>query len=158
MAEEPGGERRCPGGGGLRWLPFLLWGAVWIGLLGGESFASRHTTAWVARLLPFLPAALVPAADFVLRKILHFAAYGLLGWLAGREAAARLAPAGWRKRFWALGALLLAVALVDEGHQELVRGRHPSPLDVLVDLAGAAVGLALSLRAARTGSRREGDR
>lgn len=136
-------------------LPFLLWGVVWIGLFGGETFSSRHTLTWVAWALPFLPMDRVAGVEFALRKALHFLAYGVLGWMAGREAARRRgAPLGMRSWLAATG-LLGSVALLDEGHQQLVRGRHPSPVDVLLDLAGSAVGLTAAEIAAR---RRRSDR
>ncbi len=131
---------------GLGWWPFLVWGLVWIGVLGGESFASRHTVGWVARALPFLPAAWVGEVEFGFRKVLHFAAYALLGWLVGREAVRRWG--GWvgaGGRVAALAGLLVAVALLDEGHQRLVRGRHPSAVDVVLDAAGATAGLVLAV-------------
>jgi VanZ family protein len=74
--------------------------------------------------------------DLVLRKLAHAAEYGVLGALAFR--ALRSAPA----------ALLLAsaYAVTDEVHQAFVSGRHGSPLDWLVDTAGAFFGVVLAAR------------
>ena len=71
-----------------------------------------------------------------LRKIAHTAEYALLGALLYR--AVRNAPA----------ALLLAsaYAVTDEIHQTFVSGRHGSPVDWLIDTAGAAVGVAIAVR------------
>jgi VanZ family protein len=74
--------------------------------------------------------------DTVLRKLAHTAEYALLGALILR--AARSAPA----------AVLFAsaYAVTDEVHQAFVTGRHGSPLDWLIDTAGAVLGVAVATR------------
>ena len=74
--------------------------------------------------------------DLVLRKIAHTAEYALLGALLYR--AVRHVPA----------ALLVAsaYAVTDEFHQTFVAGRHGSPVDWLIDTAGAAIGVAIAVR------------
>jgi VanZ family protein len=74
--------------------------------------------------------------DTVLRKLAHTAEYAILGGLILR--AVRSAPA----------AVLLAsaYAATDEVHQTFVTGRHGSPLDWLIDTAGAVLGVALAVR------------
>jgi VanZ family protein len=74
--------------------------------------------------------------DTVFRKLAHAAEYAILGGLIFR--AARSAPA----------AVLLAsaYAVTDEVHQTFVTGRHGSPLDWLIDTAGAVLGVALAAR------------
>jgi VanZ family protein len=76
------------------------------------------------------------AWDTVLRKLAHTAEYALLGALILR--AARSAPT----------AVLLAsaYAVTDEVHQAFVTGRHGSPLDWLIDTAGAVLGVAVATR------------
>jgi VanZ family protein len=76
--------------------------------------------------------------DTVLRKGAHLTEYAILGALLLR-ALGREAPA------LALGVLYAAS---DELHQHFVRGRHASPLDMLLDAAGVTVGI-LVLRRAR---------
>jgi VanZ family protein len=71
--------------------------------------------------------------DLVLRKIAHLAEYAILGALLAR-ATGRVGLA------FALGTLYAAT---DEVHQTFVPGRHGSPLDVAIDAAGVAVGIAL---------------
>ena len=77
--------------------------------------------------------------DTVLRKLAHTVEYAVFGGLLLR--AVRSAPT----------ALLLAsaYAVTDEVHQTFVRGRHGSPVDWLIDTAGAALGVALLLRPSR---------
>ena len=69
--------------------------------------------------------------DLVLRKIAHAAEYAVLGFLLlralGRESAAL--------------AVGIAYAASDELHQHFVPGRQGSPLDVLLDSVGVAVGV-----------------
>ena len=57
----------------------------------------------------------------------------------------------WRPLRHELAALAVAVAYAgtDEVHQSFVRGRHGSPIDVLIDGVGALAGLVLLLHARR---------
>jgi VanZ like family len=74
--------------------------------------------------------------DLVLRKLAHAAEFAVLGLLLVRALGRPLLS------FW-LGA---AYAVTDELHQSLVPGRLGSPLDVAIDAAGVAVGVALAVR------------
>lgn len=68
----------------------------------------------------------------------HFVAYAVLAMLL-RWA---LAGSGVRRPgIWAF-ALAMLYAFSDEFHQSFVPGRHPDPLDILTDAAGAAAALA----------------
>ena len=77
------------------------------------------------------------AIDFVVRKAGHAVAFGILAVLVWR------AISYSRQR----GALSLSLALTilyaasDEFHQSFTAGRHPSPVDVAIDSAGAAIAL-----------------
>ena len=77
------------------------------------------------------------AIDFIVRKAGHMAAFGILAVLLWR--------AIWYSR--QRGALALSLALTilyaasDEFHQSFTAGRHPSPVDVAIDSAGAAIAL-----------------
>jgi VanZ family protein len=77
--------------------------------------------------------------DFVLKKSLHAAGYGVLAWLWWRA----LDSAGVRRSIpWAF-MLTVAYAVTDEWHQSFVEGRSGRVTDVLIDALGAAVALAL---------------
>jgi VanZ family protein len=75
-------------------------------------------------------------ADTILRKLVHAAVYGLLAFLWVR--ALRTTRAG-RIALPLAFALTVGYAITDEYHQTFVDGRHGSPVDVLIDSAGAAL-------------------
>ena len=107
-----------------RWGPVVAWAAL-IFVLSSIPALGTGLGTW----------------DLVLRKLGHFAEFGVLGALLLR--ALRDVPAAVL-----LGA---AYAVTDEVHQLFVSGRQGSPLDWLIDAAGVVAGVALALRlAART--------
>ena len=101
------------------WLPVLAWAAV---IFAFSSIPSLGTGLGVW--------------DTILRKGAHMTEYAVLGLLLLR-ALSRELPA------FALG---IAYAITDEIHQHFVRGRHASPVDVLIDTAGVAIGIFLLSR------------
>lgn len=109
----------------LAWAPALAWAAA----------------LWMASSLPTVPGPDFPAAD----KVMHFAAYAVLGGLLAFGAARSGTPPV------AAIALGLLYGAVDEVHQAFVPGRAPDPLDWLADAAGilAAVHLFTRWRARR---------
>ena len=80
--------------------------------------------------------------DIPLRKGGHAFVYAVLGILLLRALAPTARRPGLR-----LGALAVALAalyaVTDEFHQSLIPGRGPHVVDVLIDIAGAALGVAL---------------
>jgi len=84
--------------------------------------------------------------DRVGRKLVHFGGYALLGALWWRAL---------RDRLQAGSALAVAVAVTsayaasDEFHQSFVEGRHGTPVDWLIDTAGALTAALLIRRYAR---------
>jgi len=96
------------------WLPVIVWAAV---IFTFSSIPSLGTGLGVW--------------DTILRKGAHMTEYAILGLLLFR-ALGREVPA------LALG---IAYAITDEIHQHFVRGRHASPIDVLIDTVGVAIGL-----------------
>jgi VanZ family protein len=84
--------------------------------------------------------------DLVLRKAAHMTEYGLLWFLWWRAL-------GYGHPAPAIG-IALAYAATDELHQTFVTGRHGTPVDVAIDMAGVGLaGLAVVV-AARRGARR----
>lgn len=71
--------------------------------------------------------------DLVLRKLAHMAEYGVLAILLARATG----------RAWLTIVLAALYAVSDEWHQTFVEGRRGSPVDVLIDTAGATIGIVL---------------
>lgn len=122
---------------------------VWIALIAwfsGDGFSDAHTAGWLARSLALLglPPAWIGPANWILRKSAHFVEYAVLGLLTGRAlglTAPRLAP---RPYFAGALGLALACALADELHQLMTLSRSGSLGDVVIDGAGATVGVLLA--------------
>ena len=105
------------------WLPVIVWAAV-IFLFSSIPSLGTGLGVW----------------DTILRKGAHMTEYAILGLLLLR-AVGRELPA------FALG---IAYAITDEIHQHFVRGRHASPIDVLIDTTGVAIGIFLVSRLFQT--------
>jgi VanZ family protein len=129
------------------WLPAILWMAlIFIG--SSDVFSSRHTSAFLVPLIqwlgPDLTAAQVDKIQFAVRKAGHlgeFAILGILVWRALRFTNGLPAPVwSWRDAGWAL-LIAAGYAASDELHQLFVASRWASIRDVLLDSAGAALGL-----------------
>jgi VanZ family protein len=87
------------------------------------------------------------ALDHIGRKVVHFAEYALLCFLWWR---ALKEVTNARRAVLLAFVLASAYAVTDEFHQTFVEGRHGSPVDWLIDSAGAGAA-ALRLRSrART--------
>lgn len=129
------------------WLPALVWmGMIFFGstdVLSG-SRTSRFIAPVVRWLFPGISEERVDRIVFVVRKCAHVSEYGVLAVLvlAGMGGTFRPVPREWS---WprAGGALLVcaAYAVTDEVHQSFVPSRFGDPVDVLIDTAGAGVGL-----------------
>jgi VanZ family protein len=118
----------------LRWLPA----------------AAQATLIFVLSAQPDLHLAEEPQLDFILHKAGHLAVYAIL---AALIAWAIDLPGSARSRTWMLAVVAcLAYAATDELHQAFVRGRHPTPVDVAIDVVGALVGLAAYAWLTRTRS------
>jgi VanZ family protein len=100
------------------WLPVVIWAGVIFGFSSIPSLSTGLGT-W----------------DLVLRKLAHAAEFAVLAILIYRAI----------PRFATALALASAYAATDEVHQLFVEGRAGSPVDWLVDTAGAAAGLVLYL-------------
>jgi len=131
------------------WLPVLIWMAL---IFSGSTdlMSSQRTSRIIGPvvrwLFPQLPEERVDQVVFVVRKMGHLTEYAVLAlllWRALRRPVKRdPRPWSWHEPAWAL-ALAALYALSDEFHQSRVGSRFGSPLDVLLDTAGAAGGLML---------------
>ena len=73
--------------------------------------------------------------DQIGRKVIHFAEYALLCFLLWRALETSTNP---RRAVLLAFVLASAYAVTDEYHQSFVEGRHGTPVDWLIDSAGAA--------------------
>ena len=103
------------------WLPVLVWAAV-IFTFSSVPDLGTGLGGW----------------DLVLRKLAHTCEFALLGALLLRALHTALPALG----------VGVAYAASDELHQHFVAGRVGSPIDVLIDGAGVAIGVALWRRVA----------
>ena len=119
---------------GLAWFLVALWAAV--------IFALSAT--------PNLRFVEADTADFIIRKAGHMAVFGILAVLLWR------AISYSRRRGAVVVSLVLTIlyAASDEFHQSLTAGRHPSPVDVAIDSAGALIALLVLTAWLRLWSRR----
>jgi VanZ family protein len=134
------------------WLPVVGWMAfIFVG--STDAFSSGHTSRFIGPLLrwlwPGLPDAVVESAVFWIRKAAHVTEYAVLAalWWRALRRQVRRDPRPWS---WPVaGQALLGSALwaaADEIHQAFTVTRGASVLDVVLDTAGAALGLVLLWR------------
>jgi VanZ family protein len=96
------------------WLPVIAWAAVIFAFSSVPSLGTDLGT-W----------------DLILRKAAHLAEYAILGTLLARATRSSVLAV----------ALAGVYAVSDEVHQTFVEGRVGAPLDVAIDILGAAVGV-----------------
>jgi VanZ family protein len=82
--------------------------------------------------------------DLFLRKGAHMTEYALLTFLWWRALSSTATTP--RNALVLAYAVTVAYAATDEFHQTFVTGRHGTPVDVLIDATGAAIGAAFVLR------------
>ena len=104
------------------WAPVVLWAAMIFALSSVPDLGTGLGT-W----------------DLVLRKLAHAGEFAVLGALLLRALPDELPALG----------LGIFYAASDELHQHFVEGRVGSPLDVLIDSVGVAIGVVLWRRVAR---------
>ena len=76
--------------------------------------------------------------DVLVSKVAHVIEYAILAWLIQRAR-------GDRRAWWQSWLIAVAYAATDEFHQLFVPGRGSRITDVMIDAAGAAIGLALAV-------------
>ena len=130
------------------WLPLVIWLAViFIGstnLMSAEH-TSRYIVPFLLRVKPGMSPHTIWIILVVIRKCAHVTEYAILALLLWR--AVRSLPALSVKMSLSFGAALLGCAVfaaTDEFHQSFVKSRTPSVRDVLLDVAGAVLGLLIS--------------
>lgn len=137
-----------PGAVVLAWLWVGLWLLVVLRTSQGD-LSADWTRAQLEALIRLLGFGIehVAFTHLLIRKAAHVLEYAVLGFLSFRAAGRSLAP----PRAAACALLLCAaVAAADEAHQATLPTRTGSPRDVVFDLAGAVLGLAVRRRTTGT--------
>lgn len=147
-------------------LASLVWMTVILFLFGRTAFSSRSIVSWLRHLFPAWDARLLSRLELVARKGFHVAGYFVLGFLllrglewswgwASRQLGKRARGHGQLGHPSAAGEeiliqvtllLILCFAVADEVHQSYVPERVFSERDVLIDIAGAVLGVMISSR------------
>ena len=140
------------------WLPLLIWGSV-IFVGSTNLMSAGHTSRFVVPFLLWLKPGMPPQTIWIIlvavRKCAHVIEYAVLALLLWR--ALRNTPVLGAKMLVTFGAVMLACALFavsDEFHQTFVKSRTPSVRDVLLDIAGAILGLLVGASLARRGPKK----
>lgn len=137
-------------------LPLIVWMGVIYSLstdAGGATHTNSGLDSLLVRFFPFLDRVLTwperDAIHYYVRKAAHVTEYAVLGILALR--ALRGSVRGMPSRtLWGMAWLLAtAYAATDEFHQVFVPGRTPKVMDVMLDSAGAIIGIGLMVVAAQ---------
>jgi len=129
------------------WAAFLA-GTGFVLFLGTDEFSAQHTQGLLTPLLHWLFPDMNANEKYLLhlriRKTAHVVEYGILAllalqavWLSVKSALARIVLTSL--------VLVAIVAMVDETRQAYSSSRTGSVYDVLLDITGAAVALALVL-------------
>jgi len=138
----------------ISWIAVILWMIFIFCLSSQEAEQSNRLSKDVAEVIVSTIEKVAPNVDFdirslnnTIRKNAHFFTYLVLGILT--MVTFRISGARKYKSFtWAF-TVCTAYAILDEVHQLFVPGRGSQFTDVVIDAAGAAVGIGLYLIAGR---------
>lgn len=129
------------------WFIALLWMALIFDLstgLGSPQHSSRLIVPILRWFKPNITYRQIDDANLVVRKCAHITEYAILAVLLcfafRKTAREKIHGWCWRSAGFAL-ILAASYGAIDEFHQIFVPSRGPSVRDVLIDTAGAAVGL-----------------
>jgi VanZ family protein len=134
-------------------MPAILWMTI-IFLGSTDMLSAEHTSRFLVPFLrwldPQISFATLNAIQFGIRKLGHLTEYAILAMLLWR---ALRSGTRWQMKMSILvlvAALACAIfAASDEFHQSFVPSRTPSPRDVMIDICGAFLGLAVCWMFAR---------
>ncbi len=129
------------------WLPVVLWMTLIFSASTG-SFSTQQTSRIIGPflrwLIPDVSDETIYGVQFVVRKGAHVGEYAVLAllfwWAIRQPARGQRRPWSWREAGIAFACSVL-YAISDELHQSFVPSRQGSPVDVMIDTAGAVLGL-----------------
>ena len=122
---------------------------VWLSFIWGHSMQVAEVSDaesgvfldFFSKYLPFIP--YNDDGMFLVRKAAHFTEYGVLGVLISLEVSCFVTESF--RRFIESVGMVLSAAFVDETIQLFVEGRSGQVSDMWVDLAGATLGILLTI-------------
>jgi VanZ family protein len=128
------------------WLPVLIWlGVIFVG--STDLMSTEHTSRIIGPILRWLHPGISPArieqVQLVVRKTAHVSEYTVLSLLIFRALANTVSPV----RLAGTASITLLAsgtfAAMDEFHQSFVLSRTASVRDVMIDIAGAILGMTI---------------
>ena len=131
------------------WMPAILWMAlIFVG--STDLLSAEHTSRFLVPLLRWLDPQISWTAlneiQMAIRKLGHVTEYAILAALLWR---AVRGVAGWQTKMSILFAVVgfgcAIFAVSDEFHQSFVSSRTASGNDVLIDISGSLIGLAICI-------------
>jgi VanZ family protein len=134
------------------WLPILIWIAlIFIG--STDVLSAEHTSRFLVPFLHWLDPGISPATlmsvQLVIRKLGHLTEYAILAalvWRAMRVGFFWKSPIS--STFWSALIACAIFAAGDEFHQSFVPSRTSSFNDVMIDVCGVLIGLAICVAVA----------
>jgi VanZ family protein len=129
------------------WLPVLIWlGFIVVG--STDLMSAERTSRIIAPVLhwlnPDISAQAIAQVQLFVRKFAHVTEYALLAMLSWRALRGGTSLRASRLVEFILvwtGCAILAAT--DEFHQSFVPSRTASPIDVMIDICGALIGLTI---------------
>jgi VanZ family protein len=129
------------------WLPVLFWlGLIFIG--STDALSAEHTSRFLVPFLrwldPHISSTTLNSLQVLIRKLGHLTEYAILAtlvWRALRLGFVWKSPIASPFWFALIGCAIFAAS--DEFHQSFVPTRTSSLNDVMIDLSGALIGLAI---------------
>lgn len=134
------------------WAPVIAW-MLLIFVASGDLMSAEHTSRFLLPFLHWIAPDISPTTlasiQLLVRKCAHLTEYAILAALLYR------AFLRDQDRFLRAAALAFVVAAIyaslDEFHQSFISSRTGSPWDVIIDCAGAMIGLTICWRFRRIG-------
>jgi VanZ family protein len=131
------------------WMPTILW-MVLIFVGSTDILSAEHTSRFLVPFLrwldPQISWATLNAIQIAVRKLGHVTEYAILAALLWR---ALRGGAAWRTKMSILVGVVLigcgVFAASDEFHQSFIPSRTSSFHDVMIDICGALIGLAICI-------------
>ncbi len=128
----------------LIWYGLLL---LWMGLIYRASatpdLRALPWVQWVGLLPTNLAVGVAAILEFTLRKGAHMVSFGILACLARGGLATGIPPVRSGRQSAVAFTVAMLYAVSDEWHQSFVPTRGARVTDVLIDAAGAVIGLLL---------------